>query len=74
MSHQLGLRQDPRMNEYNPKVDSSAKTKCRRFEQSTLSRKSTFKVPTPGLKDKVFYFGKIYVPRILLRTARLYTS
>ena len=46
------------MKEENIKVNSSVNPKGWCCHKSNLSRKATFKAPTPGLKDKVFDFGK----------------
>ena len=42
------------MKEEKPKLDGNANPKGQNFQQSILSQQSTFKAPTPGLKDKEF--------------------
>ena len=44
------------MKVYKPKFKSGGKTKGGRYQQSTFFQKKNFKVPTKGIKDKLFDF------------------
>ena len=46
------------VKEDKPKVEGGAKPKVSRFQQSTSTRKASFKSPTIRLEYKVFNFGK----------------
>ena len=39
-------------------MEGGPKPKGRLFQQSISTRKETFKVPTTGIEEKLFYFGK----------------
>ena len=54
----FGLEEYLGMKEYNQKFYGGAKPNCRRFQQSTLSRKVTFKAPALRLKDKLIVFRR----------------
>ena len=50
----LKIQDRPMVKEGNPKVEGGAKPKWRRFQQSTSTRKASFKEPMTRLKYKVF--------------------
>ena len=59
MSYQVGLKilDNPMLKEEKPKVGGVSKPKVRRFQQSTLNRKVSFKSPETVHEDKVFVLG-----------------
>ena len=60
LSFQVGLniQYHTMVKEEKPKVEGGTKQKRRFFQQSTSTRKSSFKLPMTGLEEKVYDFGK----------------